>query len=238
MQWQDNAYIICTKKYGENAAIVTALTEQNGLWKGMVRGASGKRLRGIYQPGNFVQLSWKARLNEHLGNFTAEIINANSAVFMYDAKKLTALNSICSLLEIIMAERDPANEIFEHFDNFIKHLKNDSNWLAYNIILEIDLLGYMGFALDLSECAATGKQENLTHVSPNSGKAVCYEAALPYIDKLLILPEFLLDTTAPINDNDIMNGLKLSEFFLNKYFFKLNNKEMPDARKRLLSIAS
>ena len=49
---------------------------------------------------------------------------------------------------------------------------------------------------DLSACAATGTTEDLTHVSPRSGRAVSREAAEPYAERMFVLPAFLLSADA------------------------------------------
>ena len=44
---------------------------------------------------------------------------------------------------------------------------------------------------EAAACAATGVEDNLTYVSPRSGRAVSRQAGEPWKDKLLRLPEFL-----------------------------------------------
>ena len=53
-------------------------------------------------------------------------------------------------------------------------------------------VGQLGFALDLTRCAATGAASDLAYVSPRSAQAVSRDAGAPYRDKLLRLPQFLL----------------------------------------------
>ena len=72
-----------------------------------------------------------------------------------------------------------------------------SVWPALFVRWELQLLGELGFGLDLSECAATGTDADLIYVSPRSGRAVSRDAGQPYCDRLLKLPAFLLDATAP-----------------------------------------
>ena len=61
---------------------------------------------------------------------------------------------------------------------------------------ELTLLEELGFGLDLESCAATGVTTDLTHVSPKSGRAVSREAAEPYLDRLFVLPAFLVPREA------------------------------------------
>ena len=90
MQWSDRAIILSAKRLGENSAIITLLTENNGLYKGVDRSAFSKAKRGIYQAGNIVVANWKARLAEQIGMINCELIEPVAAEIMFDAKKLAA----------------------------------------------------------------------------------------------------------------------------------------------------
>ena len=98
------------------------------------------------------------------------------------------------------------------------------------------MLQELGFGLDLSECAATGTNENLAYVSPRSSRAVSREAGEPYADKMLALPGFLLNATAPLTDSDIAAGFALTGYFLERDVLAPNGLKMPAARDRLLDL--
>lgn len=74
--------------------------------------------------------------------------------------------------------------------------------------MELALLEELGFGLDLTQCAATGGNDQLTYVSPKSGRAVSASAGEPYKDKLLALPQFLARSSgAHARNDDIRDGL-------------------------------
>lgn len=230
MDWQEDGIILSVRKHGESSAILNVLTRSRGRHAGLVRGGSGKRLRGVLQPGNKIQASWRARLPEHLGNFTIDPLHAYAAAALADANRLAALSSACALIEASLPEREPHPAILDGFEIFLNALEDDSVWPVIYVKWEIGLLAELGFGLDLSHCAATGATENLTYVSPRSGRAVSTAAAGPYKERLLTLPAFLLDSTA---DASIADGLKLTGYFLEKHVFQHRNMEMPAARRRL-----
>mgnify|MGYP001319489746 CR=1 FL=1 len=62
MEWIDKGYVLTTRYHGENSLIVSLLTEKNGKSSGLVHGGGSSKRRGIYQPGNFLDIIWKARL--------------------------------------------------------------------------------------------------------------------------------------------------------------------------------
>ena len=78
MEWTDEALVLGADKHGESSVIVELLTRSHGRHKGLVRGGSGGRMRGVMQAGNRVAVTWRGRLTEHLGTATLELIDANA----------------------------------------------------------------------------------------------------------------------------------------------------------------
>jgi DNA repair protein RecO (recombination protein O) len=233
MNWTDTAIILTTKKHGESSGVVSLLSSEHGFFKGLVRGISGKKQCGTYQSGNLVEATWRGRLSEHLGNFTAELTTPNAALLLHCPKRLAALSSICAILENTLPEREQAQKIFTHLQSFLEVLKNDTHWQLYYVLLEIELLSHLGFRLDLDSCAATETTENLAYISPKSGRAVCKNAGQPYHDKLFKMPKFLINgQNNDYNPQEISNGLDICAYFLEKYIFKPHNAKLPVARLR------
>lgn len=230
MDWQEDGIILSVRKHGESSAILNVLTRTHGRHAGLVRGGSGKRLSGILQPGNKVQARWHARLPEHLGTFTIEPLTAYAATALSDARRLAALSSACTLVEASLPEHEPHPAVLEGLEVLLGALEDDSVWPVIYVKWEIGLLTELGFGLDLDHCAATGTTEDLTYVSPRTGRAVSTAAAAPYKERLLPLPAFLLDNTA---DADIAGGLRLTGYFLENHVFQHRDTEMPAARRRL-----
>lgn len=230
MDWRDDGIVLSVRKHGENSAIVNILTQRHGRHAGLVRGGTGKRLRGTLQPGNRVNAVWRARLAEHLGSYTVELSHSYAAIAMADAGKLAALSSACALIEAALPEREPHPAILEGLEVLLGALSDDTVWPVIYVKWEMGLLAELGFGLDLTACAATGVTEDLTYVSPKSARAVSTAAAAPYKDKLLPLPQFLL---TPDSDADIAAGLRLTGYFLDHHVFQSRDAAMPAARDRL-----
>ncbi len=233
MDWSGEGYVISVKAHGETSSIVNVFTPDRGLHAGLVRGGRSRRLRPILQAGNKVSVQWRARLSEHLGNFTLEALETRAALIMEDRVSLAALNAIMALLMNVLAERDPHPNLYKGFEILLQNLEDIDIWPALYIRYEIALLNALGYGLDFSTCAATGTNDNLTHVSPRSGRAVSASAAEPYLDKLMILPPFL-NGEKTLSGHDIADGLTLSGYFLTTRIFHAINKDIPLARSRLL----
>ncbi|MEM7653757.1 MAG: DNA repair protein RecO, partial [Pseudomonadota bacterium] len=67
MEWSDEGIVLSARRHGESAAIVTLFTREHGRHAGLVRGGTSRKVAGMLQPGNEVAVTWRARLEDHLG---------------------------------------------------------------------------------------------------------------------------------------------------------------------------
>ncbi len=232
MEWTDEGIILSARKHGETSAIVTLLTRAYGRHAGLVRGGAGKGARGVLQPGNRVEARWRARLAEHLGTLTCEMNHAFAAAVLDDADRLAALSAACAVAEAALPEREPFPPVYDGLLALLGAIENDVWPVAY-IRWELGLLTQLGFGLDLSECAATGRNDQLAYVSPKSGRAVSMAAGEPYKGKLLALPAFLAGGGNGATPGALLDGLRLTGHFLEHHVFAAMNVTMPAARRRL-----
>ena len=100
------------RPHGETDAILSALTFEHGRHLGLVKGGIGRRARPLLQPGNRLELTWRARLAEHLGNYRVEPMQLLSARLLDDPARLLALASACALLDEGLAEREPHPRLY------------------------------------------------------------------------------------------------------------------------------
>lgn len=234
MNWSDEGIVLSARKHGESAAIVTLLTRLNGRHSGLVHGGSGSRARGIYQIGNLVSADWRARLSEHLGTLTCELVRPHAAGLLNERLPLMALISAAALIERLLPEREPHPETFDRFCAQIESLGDGPDWIARYVHWEFGLLTDLGYGLDLSECAATGMTEDLIYVSPRTGCAVSAAAGEPYRDKLLKLPVFLAGSAGTTDDEEIQQGLRLTGHFLGRCAKDADTGDLPVARAQFV----
>ncbi|WP_427450685.1 DNA repair protein RecO [Litorimonas sp. WD9-15] len=233
MDWSADGYILSSRKHGESSAIIEVFTREKGRHPGLVRGGSGRRMRPVLQPGNHVTVEWRARMEDHLGYYTLEAIDSRAAELMDDRLSLAALNALCVMTRELLPEREAYPALHDVFSIVVSQLDNPEVWPALYVRWEAGLLSALGYGLDLSECAATGVTDNLTHVSPRSGRAVCASSAAPYGEKMLRLPGFMRGegTATP---EDIWAGLRLTEYFLETRVQWEVNRTLPDARAAMV----
>jgi DNA repair protein RecO (recombination protein O) len=224
MNFSDTGFIISMKNYGEKSSIVKILSKENGICRSFVKSSKSKRNNAILQIGNLVSFSFASRLEENLGNFLhLDLINCNAINFMFNKTNLDCVQSIFTLVDELFLERDPCQLLFSEIDQFLTFLNNDQQdiirVIAKYIKLELSILKILGYGLDFSSCVVTNSKVNLAFISPNSARAVSLEAGLPYANKLLKLPQFLLENDNDCHEQNLIEGLNLSEFFLKKFLF-------------------
>ena len=233
MEFSTQGYVLSVRRHGETSAIIDVLTPDRGRHAGLVRGGVSRKMRPVLQPGNLIRVTWQARLSEHLGNFTVEAIDARAAQLMDDRLALSALNAACALSLAVLPEREPHQAVYDAFSVMIKHMGDPDIWPALYVKWEAGLLDAMGYGLDLSKCAASGRNDNLTHVSPRTGRAVSASEAEPYLDKLLVLPGFLVGCKGIMPD-EIKHGLALTGYFIQSRILWPADRQLPQARARMI----
>tara|TARA_Y100001934_G_scaffold36311_1_gene41707 strand:+ start:60 stop:806 length:747 start_codon:yes stop_codon:yes gene_type:complete len=234
MEWTDHGIVLSARRHGESSVVLSVLTEAHGQHAGLVRGGQSRRRRGVMEPGNLVAVTWRARLEEHLGNYTVELETGYAARLLVYAERLAALTSLCATLDNCLAEREAHPQLFSDTLHLIHDLDKEA-FAARYVLWEFGLLGELGFGLDLSSCAATGVVDDLIYVSPRSAQAVSRDAGAPYRDKLLKLPAFLKEEAEP-GIGDILDGLRLTGYFLDRHVFQPQERRLPDARERFVSL--
>jgi DNA repair protein RecO (recombination protein O) len=232
MEWRDRAFVLAARRHGENGAIIELLTDAHGRHAGLVRGGQSPKLRAVLQPGNEVAAVWRGRLSEHLGTIACELVQPHAAGLLDDPDRLAGLSAAAALVAAALPEREPNPDVFGSFGRLLQALDSVANWPARYVRWECDLLTALGFGLDLERCAVSGVTTDLAYVSPRTGRAVSRAAGLPYHDKLLRLPDFLLGD-GPEDAREIALGMVLTEYFLVRHVFAPQSRSLPAARSRL-----
>jgi DNA repair protein RecO len=234
MQWTDEAILLGVRRHGESSVIAEVMTRERGRHLGLVRGGRSRTMQPVLQPGNRFEATWRARLDEHLGEFRIEPLKLRAAQLMERAQSVYGVQALASLLRLL-PERDPHPHLYEALDIILDHLEEPASAGELFIRFELAVLNDLGFGLALDECAATGRREDLVYVSPKSGRAVCREAGLPYADKLLALPAFLSDGARLAADHDaLLSGFRLTGFFLTRHVYEPRGLTPDAAREGFL----
>ncbi len=237
MEWHDSAIVLGVRRHGESAVILEVLTEAHGRHMGLVRGGRSKNLRSFLQTGNSLKVQWRARLAEHLGTFSVEPEKSRAAAFIEDPLALAGVRAVAALASVALPEREAHASLYHGLQFWLDTIDDDTVWPALLVRWELALINELGFGLDFSACAATGESNDLIYVSPRSGRAVSRHAGAAYKDKMLPLPEFLLSSqNADPTLQDILDGFRMTEFFITRHILAPHQAELPEARQHLLSL--
>ncbi len=236
MNWSDDGIVLGGRRFGEGGLILDVLTREKGRRSGLVYGGASRRKRAQFEAGNTIALSWTGRLDDQLGRFdVAEARKDRAARLLDDPAALAALASITALLRAGLNEGDAAgSSLYEATTLLLDELAHPEVWPALYVRWELGLLSALGFGLDLDECAVSGANDGLTHVSPRTGRAVRGSEAEQYVDRLFALPAFLIDSRAEIFPGDISAGLRLTGHFIENRLFASVHRGLPAERERLL----
>jgi len=237
VQWRDEGLLLAARRHGEGAAILDILTAEHGRHAGVAPGGGGRRMAPVLQPGAQLQVEWRARLEEHMGAWRVDPIRSRAAALMSDRRALAAMGAVSALCLAFLPEREPAPELYARTLALVDALGRDAGWPALYAFWELELLGELGFGLDLSECAATGGNDALIWVSPRSGRAVSASAGEPYAQRLLPLPGFWLGE--PWDETQVAASLRTTGFFLaERAAPAVGRDKLPEARARLVAALS
>lgn len=237
MQWTDDAIVLSSRAHGENHTVTTLFTRAHGARAALVHGGQGRRMWAVLQPGNRVAVDWQVRREDELGSFTLEMETAHSAGAMANRLALLGLGAVTELLCRALPEGNAYPELFAATDAMLSHLHDETIFPVLMVHWEMGVLSALGYGLTLEKCAATGALledgADLTFVSPKSGGAVTLEAGLPYQDKLLPLPAFLIGRGEPTYP-ELMAAYKITGHFLQNWLLAPDGGELPQAREQMI----
>ena len=229
------AIILSVRAHGEHAAVVRALTPEDGVQPGYVRGGHSRKLRPILQPANVVRGEWRARTDAQLAGLTVELI-ASRAPLYSEPLAAAALDWATALTAATLPEGQGYRQIHAGLDGLLGAIEAAPaarGWAVALVRYELLLLAELGFGLALDECVVTGARDDLCFVSPKSGGAVSAGAGHAYAAKLLRLPAFLVAGGAA-EWADILDGLALTGHFLARDLLIGRTAEALTARERLV----
>lgn len=234
MDWRDHGILLSNRKHGETSTIIEVFTEGHGRHAGVVRGGTSRKLSPILQPGAQLDVTWRARLEEHIGAYTVEPLRSRAAAALSDRMALAGLNAVTALLSWCLPEREPHAPLYRRTENLLDLLGQQDLWPLGYLRWELALLEEIGFGLDLAECAVTGAKDELVFVSPRTGRAVSKLGAGEWADRLLPLVPCLRGE-GDGTDSEVAGALQVTGHFIEHHVVPaLGHKPVPDARGRLL----
>ena len=229
------AIVCAVRAHGEHGAIVRALTPDDGLLAGYVRGGRSRRLKPVLVPGNLIRADYRARTEEQLPALTIELSESRAGM-LSEALPAAAIDWVTALTAAALPEAQPYPRLYSALDGVLAAVTAAPaarGWAAALVRYELLVLTELGFGLDLSVCVASGINNDLAYVSPKSGGAVSRAEGEAYRDRLLPLPAFLIEGRAG-EWGDILAGFRLTGHFLERDLLHGRAADVLAARDRLV----
>ena len=218
MIWEDECYLLSKRKFRENANIINIFTQKKGRVDGIVYGGNSRKIRNYLQISNKLFVSHNSKSENKIGYLKTELIKPVSPLYFNDKERTSALISICSLLNVLLPESQPNENIYNSFEKLVASL-NMENWIFLYIFFELNLIKELGYDTNLSQ----NKFENVNTNDFNKVKIDSY---------IYEVPNFLILKKIPDKFSNILikKSLNFTRYVMQNKFFMPNNILFPKSR--------
>ena len=218
MNWEDECFLLSKRKFRENNNIINVFTLNKGKVGGIVYGGNSRKIRNYLQISNKLFVVNNSKNDVKIGYFKTELIKPISPNYFNDKKRISALISVCSLLNSLLPESQPYKQIYKSFEKLIDSLELE-NWIILYIFFEINLIKELGYDTNLKSFSkSTDDSNQLKKIKVDKHE---YE-----------VPVFLINQIIPqeISKFLIKKSLTFTRNILYNKFFIPNNLIFPKSR--------
>ena len=214
MNWEDEGYLLSKKKFRENAVIISAFTKTHGKISGIIYGGTSRKIKNYLQIGNKIFLIHNSKNRNKLGYLKTEIIEAISPRYFNDKKRSYLILSIADLLNSLLPDEEPQNNIYLSLDNLIKNL-DDKSWPLIYSFWEVNLIKELGFGFTTDQSSSS---KDILSINIDN---ISYK-----------VPKFIINGRIPDSfSKEIINhALSFTRNLMLNKFFLPNNLYLPRSR--------
>ncbi len=225
MNWQDECYLISKRKFRENGNIINVFSKNKGRVTGVVYGGNSRKIRNYLQLSNKLFVVHNSKNENKLGYFKTELVKPISPMYFNDKKRTSALISLCALLNTLLPEDQPNQNIYKSYEKFINSINLD-NWIILYIFFELNLIKALGYDPNIEKFKNNIFTSDLIKVIIDT---YTYQ-----------VPEFLISKKIPkdLSVQLIKKSLYFTRNIIQNRFFLPNNLIFPQSRILLESYFS
>ena len=246
MEWRDEALVVACHWHGEHAAILSVLTKERGVWRGLVHGAHGKKTRALIQLGFPLTVTHRARTADQLGVFRLDASpHCGFSYRLHRGHRLAMQSSACALVALLCPEHQPHEAIFSSLCDLFMRLANNEAEHHY-VAWEYDLLRHLGYGMDISRCALsheTSGETGVSFVSKKSGRGIhASQMQEKWRSHVLPVPAFLSHYAQShhmkddsIDAYELKQGLSLTGYFLQQCALH-RHRPLPQVRRLIMRV--
>ena len=223
MNWDDIGFLVSKNRYNENSLISEIFTRDHGKVSGVIFGGTSKKIRNYLQIGNKLYVNYNSKSENKIGYFKIEILQVLSPIYFDDIQKLSCMTTAMNLIKILTADYQSNRKIYDLIEKFYLILSSE-NWLKNYIFWELELFKVIGYDLELKNLVKKELINNEIKYLVKSTK------------ENKIVPNFLIeDNQNFLNEDILIDGLRLVGDYLEKSILKPNNINYPLNRLRFLN---
>jgi DNA repair protein RecO (recombination protein O) len=193
MPKQSEALILRTYPFHEADLLVTFFSRSEGKVRGVAKAAkrSRKRFGGALEPLTHVIAHWEDKEKQELARLDSCDIIASPLTAEVSYPRLVALSYIAEVIDQLLPDREPSDEIFRLTLSVVRQLKPDSIWMPLTYF-DLWIVRLIGLLPELNECVVCGDtlNGNRAWFHPLADGLLCTR------DKRLASTEILADSRA------------------------------------------
>ena len=225
MNWEDECYLLSKRKFRENANIINVFSKNRGKVSGVVYGGNSRKIKNYLQISNKLYINHNVKNENRLGYFKTELVKPVSPLYFNDKERSSALLSISSILNMLLPDSQPNQNIYKSFEEFVNSIKLD-NWIILYVFLELSLIKDLGYDPNLNQFKKNKSESELQKIKIDT---FTYDVPLNLIQNRI--PENL-------SKNLIKASLYFTRNIIQNRFFLPNNLPFPKSRILLESYYS
>src|ERR1700712_2494748 len=107
MEFEDDAFVLSARAFGESGAIVELLTANHGKYAAHVAGGASRRMKPFLQAGGQVLVRYRARVSGQLGSASLEAVGGGPSALFDAALALAGLSAAAAVAAGALPEREP-----------------------------------------------------------------------------------------------------------------------------------
>ena len=225
MNWEDECYLLSKRKFRENANIINVFSKNRGKVSGVVYGGNSRKIKNYLQISNKLYINHNAKNENRLGYFKTELVKPISPLYFNDKERSSALLSISSILNILLPDSQPNQNIYKSFEEFVNSIKLE-NWVIFYIFLELSLIKDLGYDPNLERFKNDKSETDFQKIKIDT---FTYD-----------VPSYLIQNRIPddLSKNLIKASLNFTRNIIQNRFFLPNNLTFPRSRILLESYYS
>ena len=225
MNWEDECYLLSKRKFRENANIINVFSKNRGKVSGVVYGGNSRKIKNYLQISNKLYINHNAKNENRLGYFKTELVKPISPLYFNDKERSSALLSISTILNMLLPDSQPNQNIYKSFEEFVNSIKLD-NWVIFYIFLELSLIKDLGYDPNLEKFKNNKSETDFQKIKIDT---FTYD-----------VPSYLIQNRIPdeLSKNLIKASLNFTRNIIQNRFFLPNNLPFPKSRILLESYYS